>query len=120
MEEVWALARRMGPAIGGFALGYLVIAFTFADLFAAVWRADSTAFKGLPEHPSLIDFAYYSVMTISTTGYGDVAPQSPPAKLLASAEAIIGLAWTVVVFAAVLIVVQRRLAPGDNDRDHRP
>jgi Ion channel len=88
LEEVWELARRMGPAIGGFALGYLVIAFMFAGLFASVWRADSTAFRGLPEHPTLVDFAYYSAMTISTTGYGDVAPQSPLAKILASSEAL--------------------------------
>jgi hypothetical protein len=109
LEGVWEIARQMGPPIGGFVLGYLVIASVFAGLFASVWRADSAAFKGLPEHPSPADFAYHSVMTISTTGYGDVAPQSPPAKILASAEALVGLGWTVVVFAAVLTVVQRRL-----------
>jgi hypothetical protein len=112
LKDVWVIVVQMGPPIGGFALGYLVIAFIFTGLFAAVWRADSAAFKGLPAHPQLIDFAYYSVMTISTTGYGDVAPQSPPAKLLASAEALAGLTWTVVVFAAVLTLVQRRLSPG--------
>lgn len=111
LEQVWEIARRMGPPIGGFALGYLVIAFIFAGLFASIWRADFAAFKGLPDRPYFIDFVYYSVMTISTTGYGDVTPQSPPAKILASAEALIGLAWTVVVFAAVFTVVQRRLQP---------
>jgi hypothetical protein len=101
----------MGPPIGSFALGYLVIAFIFAGLFSSVWRGDLTAFKGLPEHPHFIDFVYYSVMTISTTGYGDVTPQSSSAKVLASTEALVGLAWTIVVFAAVLTVVQRRLEP---------
>jgi len=99
LTAVWDAARRMGSPIGGFALGYLVVAFIFAVLFASVWRADSTAFKGLPQHPHLIDFAYYSVMTISTTGYGDVVPLSHTAKVLAAVEALIGLAWTVVVFA---------------------
>jgi hypothetical protein len=117
LKEVWGIAVQMGPPIGGFALGYLVIAFIFTGLFAAVWRGDSAAFKGLPEHPQLIDFAYYSVMTISTTGYGDVAPQSPPAKLLASAETLAGLTWTLVVFAAVLTVIQRRLTPGQAGPD---
>lgn len=119
-KEVWSIAVQMGPPIGGFALGYLVIAFIFAGLFAAVWRTDPTAFKGLPEYPKLIDFAYYSVMTISTTGYGDVAPQSPPAKFLAVAEALVGLAWTIIVFAAVLTVVQQRgLVLGQTNRDDR-
>ena len=45
LRDVWETGRRMGPPIGGFALGYLVIAIIFAGLFAAVWRADSTAFK---------------------------------------------------------------------------
>jgi len=120
LRDVWDIARRMGPPIGGFAFGYLVIAFIFGGLFASVWRADSRAFMGLPEHPAFVDFVYYSVMTISTTGYGDVAPHSPLAKILASAEALIGLGWTIVVFAAVLTVVQRRHQPpqGGNDGRH--
>ena len=119
LKQVWDIARRMGPPVGAFALGYLVIASIFAGLFASVWRADSAAFKGLSHHPTLIDFAYYSVMTISTTGYGDVAPQSPAAKILASAEALTGLAWTVVIFAAVLMVVQRHLQSQQGGRDDR-
>lgn len=117
LNKVWDVARRMGPPIGAFAFGYLVIAFIFAGVFASIWRADSTAFKGLTEHPAFIDFVYYSVMTITTTGYGDVAPQSPPAKIFASAEALIGLAWTVVIFAAVLIVVQRQFQPQEGGHD---
>jgi hypothetical protein len=119
LKQVWDLARRMGPPIGAFAFGYLVIAFIFAGLFASVWRADSTAFKGLSQHPTFIDFVDYSVMTISTTGYGDVAPQSPAAKVLASAEALVGLAWTVVIFAVVLMVVQRQLQSPQGGRDDR-
>jgi hypothetical protein len=111
LEEVWKVVRLMGPPVGGFALGYLILSFVFAGLFSSVWRADSMAFKGLPTHPHFTDFAYYSVMTISTTGYGDISPQSALAKMLASAEALIGLTWTIVVFAAVLTVVQKRFRP---------
>ena len=118
LREVWEMARRMGPPIGGFVLGYLVISSIFAGLFASVWRADSLAFRGLPEHPHLLDFAYYSVMTITTTGYGDVVPRSSLAKILASAEALIGLAWTVVIFAAVFTVVQRRIQQPDTISGH--
>jgi voltage-gated potassium channel Kch len=107
----------MGPPIGAFALGCLVIASIFAGVFASVWRADSAAFKGLSQNPTLIDFAYYSAMTISTTGYGDVVPQSSAAKILASAEVLIGIAWTVVIFAAVLMVVQRQLQSHTGGRD---
>jgi voltage-gated potassium channel len=117
LKSVWDVARRMGPPLGAFALGYLVIAFIFAGLFASVWRADSNALKGMTEHPGFTDFAYYSVMTMTTTGYGDVAPQSHAAKILASAEALIGLAWTVVIFAAVLVVVQQRLQAQERGQD---
>jgi hypothetical protein len=65
LEKVWGVVRQMGAPIGAFALGYVVIAFIFAGLFASVWRADPTAFKGLSEHPTFIDFVYYSVMTIT-------------------------------------------------------
>ena len=120
LEKVWSTIRQMGAPIGAFAFGYIVIAFIFAGLFASVWRADRTAFKGLSERPTFIDFVYYSVMTITTTGYGDVTPQSRPAKIVASAEALVGLMWTIVVFAAVLIVVQGQRHPrqsGGADRE---
>jgi Ion channel len=112
LRQVWDVARQMGPPIGAFAFGYLMIVFIFAGLFASVWRADSSAYNGLSEHPTFVDFGYYSVVTMSTTGYGDVTPKSALAKLLASAEVLIGVAWTIVVFAAVLgVVVQRQSLP---------
>jgi len=121
LEKVWGTVRQMGAPIGAFGFGYIVIAFIFAGLFASVWRADPTAFKGLSERPTFIDFVYYSVMTITTTGYGDVTPQSQTAKIVASAEALMGLMWTIVVFAAVLIVVQGQRQPqqiGGDDREN--
>lgn len=39
-------------------------------------------------HP--FDYLYYSIITLTTVGFGDIVPLSLPAKILASAEAFLG------------------------------
>lgn len=48
--------------------------------------------------PAVFDFLYYSFVTLTTLGYGDVTPLTPRARSLAVLEAIVG-----VLFVAVLI-----------------
>ena len=45
---------------------------------------------------------YFSFVTISTLGYGDIAPQTPPARALASTEAITGQLFVAVLIAALV------------------
>ncbi|UCD74255.1 MAG: two pore domain potassium channel family protein [Phycisphaerales bacterium] len=45
---------------------------------------------------------YYSLVTLSTLGYGDVVPTSPSARLFAAIEAIIGQAYLAVIVARLV------------------
>ena len=44
----------------------------------------------LGDHPTAFSSIYFSVVTMTTLGYGDVTPASVPAQLLAMAEVILG------------------------------
>ncbi len=47
-------------------------------------------------------FIYYSLVTLSTLGYGDVVPTLPLARSLASIEAIVGQLYLAVLVATLV------------------
>ena len=104
LKPTFQLLRRMGRTLTAFAVGYLAIVTIFATLFAAVWRlAGPDSFAGLPARPAMPTFVYFSLVTATTVGYGDIVPKSALARSLAGLESIVSLAWTLVVFAALSV-----------------
>jgi hypothetical protein len=64
---------------------------------------------------------YFSYVTLSTLGYGDIVPTSPVASMLAVAEAMVGQAFLVVLVARVvgLHISQPREEPRPRDEDEQ-
>jgi hypothetical protein len=48
------------------------------------------------------EFLYFSNITLTTLGYGDVVPVSPPARMLASLEAMVGQLYVAIVIARLV------------------
>ncbi|MFQ1002650.1 potassium channel family protein [Modestobacter sp. SSW1-42] len=78
---------------------YLLLPITFFFLFLGV-EATQGDFFGRPEGTTT--FMYFSLATITTTGYGDLTPVTPLGRLLASAEALTGQLF-LVTFVALLV-----------------
>jgi hypothetical protein len=57
------------------------------------------------------DFEYFSFITITTTGYGDLTPGSQPARTAAIAEAVTGQIFLVTVVARVVGLMGQQRAP---------
>jgi voltage-gated potassium channel len=74
----------------------------------------STIFYSLYESWDLVDSFYFSVMTLTTIGYGDLAPTSDLSKLFTVAFALSGIGL-LVAFASEL----GRQAVADHKRRHR-
>ncbi|HEX4976891.1 MAG TPA: NAD-binding protein [Nocardioides sp.] len=72
-SPVWELTRRLLLAIG--ILGFTV-ALVYLDRGGYVDNNDPTG------EISLVDAMYYTTVTLSTTGYGDIAPVSQQARLV--------------------------------------
>jgi voltage-gated potassium channel len=85
------------------AFGYLIAEELFPGSFNGL---DHEMWQG-----NLEQFTYYSMVTLTTLGYGDITPEQPVARFLAYMEAITGIFYTTILVASLLGV---RLA-GDSE-----
>ena len=113
------LASRTDRIVAGIS-GYLIIALLWAGLYALHERispgglVDSS--KGAL-HAEEGDFLYYSFITLTTTGYGEIIPVSRSARLLASLQSVTGTLYLAVFIAALL---GRTSSGSANARDPSP
>jgi hypothetical protein len=80
---------------------YVLIGLFFAFVYRAVWLIDPDAFRfdGVLQ-PSL--FQYFSFVTLTTVGFGDLTPASEVARTLTVLEALIGQLYLVTIVALVV------------------
>jgi hypothetical protein len=90
----------------GAILLYLSIGLIFVGLFSFVALVVPNAFKGLGPIGENFTFAenliYFSFVTLTTTGYGDIAPVHPYARSLTNIEAIIGQLYPAILLARLV------------------
>jgi hypothetical protein len=97
-------ANRADRIVAGIS-GYLILAFLWAGLYALHERVSP---GGLVDSSKGVinaeegDFLYYSFITLTTTGYGEILPVSPSARLLASLQSVTGTLYLAVFIAALL------------------
>src|SRR5262249_32785669 len=77
----------------GAILLYIAVGVVFVALYTLIGAQDAKTFAGLKvkDRDSLLsDMIYFSFVTLTTTGYGDIAPVHPIARALCNVESIIG------------------------------
>jgi len=55
------------------------------------------------------DLLYFSLVTLSTVGYGDIVPVHPEVRMLAALEGIFGVLY-IAIMVAILISAYKRPA----------
>jgi len=92
-RSVFAAGRVTHHRITGAILVYLSIAVTFTALFTMIGLIVPNAFSGMTfeDNPALASkVIYFSFVTLTSTGYGDVFPVHPVARTLCNLETIVG------------------------------
>jgi hypothetical protein len=105
-RAVFGPGRVTFHRVVGAVLLYLIIGLIFVALYGFVALQAPEAFTNLPALHG--DFAvagnliYFSFVTLTTTGYGDIAPLHPYARSLANVEAIIGQIYPATLLARLV------------------
>ncbi|MDJ0856860.1 MAG: potassium channel family protein [Desulfobacterales bacterium] len=94
---------------------YLFLGLIWRDLYSLISLLIPGAYNS--ELLSQTDFLYYSFVTLSTLGYGDVLPVIGPAKALAYFEAIIGQLYLTILVARLVGLHIAYTGPECQDRD---
>lgn len=93
---------------------YFLLSFFFVPIYGMLESAIPGSFVdntlGSPVHWQ--QFVYYSLVTLSTAGYGDILPANMWARMLAGLEATIGVLYVAILVARLvsLYEVRRRTA----------
>ncbi len=84
---------------------YLLIGAMFAMLQQFMLMLDPQAIQGLPERPWYAmyhELLYFSFVSLTTMGFGDITPVAPLARFLTVAEGIIGQFYLAVLVASLV------------------
>lgn len=105
-----------GQDVANVALTYVVTCLSYAILYVVIADHDTSAFGQPPGSApplSLGAALYFSLVTITTTGYGDIVPLSGLARAAAGAEIFTGLCYQVFVFSLVASLISSGKPPAD-------
>ena len=91
---LWQVLREQhvtGDTVFGALAAYLAVAVMFAMVYTLIARGDPAAFE--PPQPVVngqTDLYYFSFVTVTSLGYGDIGPASDLTRILAPIEAVVG------------------------------
>jgi hypothetical protein len=110
MRHIFRVERVTGDTIAASMCVYLLIAVLWAEAYSIIWMLDQASFSdalvvagggemGPPGHPSVM---YFSLVTMTTLGYGDVVPKVGYARTLAATQAVVGQLYIAVLVARLV------------------
>ncbi len=118
-------ARKVDSSLISAALClYLLIGTLWGIIYSILELASPGSFSGhlLSDQPHLSDrwqhFEYFSLVTLTTLGYGDILPQTPRAAALCQAEAVMGQFYMAVLVARLVgIQVSQEFSSSREDKE---
>lgn len=94
-----------GHKIVGAICIYLLLGLIWTLLYLLLAEALPGAFNGLQQGPWYDNFSslsYYSFVTLTTLGYGDISPALPITRFLAYMEAVVGVLYIAILVASLI------------------
>ena len=104
-------ASRIDRILAGIC-GYLIIGFFWSTLYSVTEEIDPDSFKSATGQKPIFyresASVYYSFVTLTTLGYGDIIPTRPWSRILASMQAVVGTLYLTVFIATLISSARQR------------
>lgn len=81
--------------------GFFILGLAAAILFSLINSITENAFN-FPENPVFYDFIYFSFITLTSVGFGDISPSSSTAKSMTIMLGVIGQLYTTFLVAIIV------------------
>ncbi|MHC4939347.1 MAG: potassium channel family protein [Planctomycetota bacterium] len=119
LRNIWSVKRIRPDTIASSCAVYILIAFAFSSFYVAAWVGEphDSAFNGVPDawdesvrlEESTLQkwgqtFSYFSVVTQTTLGYGDISPNSPISRGLVMVQTLIGQLYIAILLALLVAI----------------
>ena len=108
----WVAAKQVlfsgavdGNKIVGAICIYLLMGLIWTMMYLFIAQAVPGAFNGLEQlvwYDNFADVTYYSYVTLTTLGYGDISPVAPIARFLVYMEAMVGVFYMAILVASLI------------------
>lgn len=100
---------------------YILLALMWASAYAVVLQLDASAIFINPSnnpknYVSFADLVYYSMTTLTSTGYGEITPVSPAARALSLLQQWLGVMFVAIVIARLTSLYRPTEADGEAPR----
>lgn len=81
---------------------YFLVGFLWTIMYNIVYSFDADAFQSVADTITRADLTHFSFTTLTTVGYGDIAPLSQAARVLANLEGMVGVMYPTVFIARLV------------------
>jgi hypothetical protein len=106
VHAVYAPGRITARRLQGAVVVYLSVAAIFAAAYGLIWELNPGAFTNMPATIGRLSeeaaMLYFSLATLTTTGYGDIVAVDPFARSLANFESVTGVFYVAVTVARLV------------------
>jgi len=121
LRNIFQAAAITRDDVAGAVCGYLLASSAWRCLFAVTAIVVPGSFAISPDLHDVASaqgrtalFSYFSVVTLTSVGYGDITPVRPPADVLAMLEAVFGQFYIAIVVAQLVgLRLAQALTPGE-------
>jgi len=117
ISAAWFVAKKvlltgtvdLNILVGSVAL-YMLIGYIFSILYTLLLEYAPHALKGIDVaawYDNLSTTTYFSFVTLTTLGYGDISPATPMAEVLVILEAVTGMFYLAAIVASLIGAMKR-------------
>jgi Ion channel len=129
VQSIFATYELSWDSVFGAICGYLLLGVAWGLMYATTYTANPESFQFGNAIQTHLDrgehsrhfFIYYSFVTLTTVGFGDVTPVSTTARTLSWVEAVTGQLYLAVLIAGLIgdLVAHQTVPVGDRSKEKK-